>query len=121
MPRGENLTLEMRRRGGRNGGPARAANIREQKAADARRIEEAYRERLDKMFAKLDAIIDNDEDPATQLRAILAAFDRLAGKPLQVSEHSGNVDHTIVTAEAREYLARRLADQARRSIEREDP
>jgi hypothetical protein len=121
MPRGENLTLEMRSRGGRNGGMARAANIREQKAEDARRIEEAWRERLDTMFAKLDAILDNTDDPATTLRAILAGFDRLAGKPLQVTEHSGNVDHTIITAEAREYLARRLAEQARRSIERADP
>jgi len=108
MPRGENLTPELRSLGGKRGGPARAAKIAEQKRLDAERIEEAWRERLDRMFAGLDAILDNGDDAATQLRAILAGFDRLIGKPLQHTEHSGTIDHQHTAVEAREHIARHL-------------
>jgi hypothetical protein len=90
MPRGENLpdisTPETRAKGGR----ARAAKIREQKEADAKAIEDAWRKRNEAMDKRLDAIVSGGDD-SDALRAILAGQDRLAGKPTQHTELSGSV------------------------------
>jgi hypothetical protein len=111
------FTTEERRRGSY----ARAAKLAEHKAKDAQRIEDAWRERLDKMFEAIDEILDQRDDLATLCRAILAGQDRLAGKPVQPTEHSGSIDHTHTAVEAREHLANRVVGRIAAGGENGDP
>lgn len=103
-------TAESRAAGGR----ARAAKIKAEKEAVAKRIEDAWVARLDKMGTRLDEIIASD-DEANALRAILAGEDRLAGKPTARTEVTGDVNVTV-DARARivDLLARHHAGEGKR-------
>src|SRR5215210_6036118 len=109
MPRGDNLKDVDRAAAGRKGGHARADKIRDEKAHDAERIEQGYRERIDGFWTRLDQIVEGEDDAAA-LRAILAGFDRLAGRPSQKTEVTGRVN----LVHYRERLTSLLADRAHR-------
>ncbi len=114
MPTGENLPTLDHAANGRKGGLARAEKIRAQKREDAERIEQAWRERLDKMFARLDSILEGDD--GTALRAILAGMDRLAGRATERTELTGAdggpvVLENDVDADAAEKILRTLEDR----------
>jgi hypothetical protein len=116
MPRHE-LTPEERARG-----PANRAAANQKRREDA---EELAIERLaDLVVPALDALADlvaTPDDPGSRARAATQILDRVLGRATQRTEHSGRIDHTIVTAEAREYLARKLSDRATRAAEAADP
>lgn len=120
MPKGENLARVATRETRAKGGYARAAAIARRKAEAAERVEREFQARLDRLLERYDELL-NVEDVATALRAVLAGFDRVAGKPMQPTELTGSVDHTHHADEARRYLAAELARRATGSGTNGDP
>jgi hypothetical protein len=100
------LTPEERARGRQT----RALNLRERRE----RITEELEAGLDKATRRLLELIDS-EDPAVALRAIVALYDRVLGRPRQAHEHSGAlaVYSPINMDQARAKLDRLIENRAR--------
>jgi hypothetical protein len=105
------FTPEERRRGGL----ARAAKIR----AEREQVDEVLAEALEKATRRLVELIDSN-DPAIALRAVVALYDRVLGRPRQALEHSGSLelyssyDMPAIRAKLERLIenrARRMADE----------
>jgi hypothetical protein len=124
------LTDEERQRGRANRWSAHEEKRREaEEQAVARLAEELCRATdvlAEAMEAESFALTEAGPVPigpahSTRVRAAAQVLDRVLGRATQRTEHSGRIDHTIVTAEAREYLARKLTDRATRAAEADHP
>jgi hypothetical protein len=103
MPRHE-LTAEERARGRET----RAVKLRERRE----RADEQLGDALDKATRRLVELIDS-KDPAVGLRAVVALFDRVLGRPRQAHEPSGTVGVQVEMMATRAKVERLIENRAR--------